>query len=69
MTRFGVLVGSCVLTDPIFCQATCRAWASGPINQDCGKRRGLLLCRRNNQGWGRSQERGVELEAMYGRVF
>jgi hypothetical protein len=69
MTGLGILVSSCVLSDPVFCQATRRAGASCSINEDCSKRRGLLLCRRDNQGWSRAQEGGVELEAMYRRVF
>lgn len=69
MTGFNVLVGSRVLTYPVFRQATRRTGPSGSIDQDGGKRRGLLLCRRDNQGWSRAQEWGVELEAMYRRAF
>lgn len=69
MTGFNVLVSSSMLTYPIFCQAARRTGPSGSINQDGGKRRGLLLCWRDDQGWSRTQEWCVELEAMYRRAF
>lgn len=69
VTGFNVLVSSRVLTYPVFCQATRRTGPSSSVYQDGGKGGGLLLCRRDHQGWSRAQEWGVELEAMYRRAF